>query len=351
MTKVSLLSDRDIENYNKFILRDKKTLIYYSNKYRLLLKQFLQAEDNYLIATDKNNNIVGILPSFVCFNPLLGNVLNSLPFYGSHGSILEFEGNHEVRAALLNRICELSFEKKCIASTIITTPFEENIECYDQILVDALHDRRIGQITSLPAISESLEVDLMASFHQKTRNMIRKAQKVGLTYSNLCTDELFSFLVDTHHENISSMNGLAKPKHFFDLLRENFELNKDYKLYTAFLEDKPIATLLLLYFNKTVEYFTPAIVAEYRTLQPLSFLIFQAMQDAIYEGYLYWNWGGTWLTQDGVYLFKKRWGTQDYPYNYYTKIYHSKLLNVSKQQLLEQYPYFYVLPFNKLNAS
>jgi lipid II:glycine glycyltransferase (peptidoglycan interpeptide bridge formation enzyme) len=118
-------------------------------------------------------------------------------------------------------------------------------------------------------------------------------------------------------------------------------------LYLADLNGTLIAALLLLYFNRTVEYYTPVVRMGYRTLQPLSLLIFTAMKDALRRGFIYWNWGGTWLTQDGVYRFKSRWNTRDYPYYYYTTIYRNSILKLTKQKLLEEYPYFYVLLFPK----
>lgn len=53
----------------------------------------------------------------------------------------------------------------------------------------------------------------------------------------------------------------------------------------ASLDGRPVAALLLLYFNRTVEYFAPVIEHEYRSRQPLSFLIWQGMLDAVHRGY------------------------------------------------------------------
>ena len=92
------------------------------------------------------------------------------------------------------------------------------------------------------------------------------------------------------------------------------------KIFIAEKEGIKIAGLLLFYFNKSIEYFTPVIVNEFRSLQPLSLLIFEAMKDGISRNYEFWNWGGTWLTQDGVYRFKKMWGSEDLKYFYYVKI-------------------------------
>jgi hypothetical protein len=75
------------------------------------------------------------------------------------------------------------------------------------------------------------------------------------------------------------------------------------------------------------------------------------MCDAVDEGYKWWNWGGTWLSQGGVYNFKSRWGTSDHKYFYYTKVYNEALLEYPTGTLLKEYPYFFVVPFNVLSTA
>ena len=65
----------------------------------------------------------------------------------------------------------------------------------------------------------------------------------------------------------------------------------DWSVFTAFHDGCPVAALLLFYFNKTVEYFTPVTVHEYRNFQPMSLIVFEAMRDAINRGMTNWNWG------------------------------------------------------------
>jgi hypothetical protein len=180
--------------------------------------------------------------------------------------------------------------------------------------------------------------------------MIRKGEKSGIEWNISDDRKDLDFLIDTHRENVGKLGGIYKDKNFFEIVIDNFLPGKEYKLFVAYLDGRPIAALLLFYFNKTVEYFTPVIKEEYRSLQPLSKLIYEGMKDALKDGYKHWNWGGTWKAQEGVYRFKKRWGTSDYPYFYYTKIYDKGLLDLSKEELLSEYPHFFVLPFDKLNS-
>jgi len=122
----------------------------------------------------------------------------------------------------------------------------------------------------------------------------------------------------------------------------------DWAIFTAILRGQPVAALLVFYFNRTVEYFTPVVVETYRQTQALSLVIYKAMQEAMAEGFSNWNWGGTWLSQRGVYDFKKRWGTADYSYYYYTRILNGSIRTQTKEALLDMYPGFYVLPFSAL---
>ena len=90
-----------------------------------------------------------------------------------------------------------------------------------------------------------------------------------------------------------------------------------------------------------------------RFYQPMSLLIFEAMKEAAKRGYLYWNWGGTWITQSGVYKFKSRWGTQDRRYYYYIQEYNkdNPLRELTAQEIQTEFPYFYVLPFKTLRSE
>ena len=43
-------------------------------------------------------------------------------------------------------------------------------------------------------------------------------------------------------------------------------------------------------------------------------------RDAVERGYAWWNWGGTWLTQEGVLRFKRKWGARERRYRYFVKL-------------------------------
>ena len=100
--------------------------------------------------------------------------------------------------------------------------------------------------------------------------------------------------------------------------------------------------------NSTIEYFTPCTLNNYRNYQASALLIFEAMKYAIDKNFKNWNWGGTWESQKGVYDFKKKWGSIDLNYYYFTKVYNPEILNQTSDKLLELYPNFYITSFSNL---
>lgn len=325
-------------SYREFLSGHENSLLYYSLKYRDMLVELLECESKYLVAED-NGKVAGILPLMVKHGEY-GSVVNSLPFYGSNGGILAADEN--AYRLLLGEYNRIAGSDRTAAATLVANPLETFD--YHGISHD-MTDKRIGQWTPLPGREDPGE-KLMGSFHYKTRNMIRKAQKSGVTVK--IDNTAMEFIKHLHKRNMAAIGGKPKPDRFFTLVERHFLPTVDYDIYTASKDGQFIAGLLVFYFNRTVEYFTPVTEKVYRNVQPLSAIIYRAMIDAAQRGFTWWNWGGTWVTQEGVYRFKKRWGTVDKEYTYYTRINDPEIYNRSKEELLRVYDNFYVVDFKKL---
>ena len=342
--KIVLLDNSMEEKYDNFLLDISESLFYHSNKYRHFLRSYLKSKDIYFLAID-NDEIIGALPSFL-FEGEKGKVLNSLPFYGSNGGVISKVENRDVVSEIL--VDEfLSFGKNngCVASTIITSPFGGPNAFYEQLEYD-FRDERIGQITSI-SLDENSEEKLMKKFSSRATD-VRKALKNSINVIERNDEKGIQFIMETHHENMDTIGGLSKPSEFFDLIPAIFTPGEDYKIYIAEKNGEFIAGVLLFYYNQKVEYFTPVVKAEYRTYQPLSLLIFRAFEDAAKRGFTSWNWGGTWISQEGVFNFKKKWNTDNTSYYYYSFLYAKEILQLSREEILSAFPNFFVLPFNVL---
>ncbi|MEM5777471.1 MAG: peptidoglycan bridge formation glycyltransferase FemA/FemB family protein [Candidatus Aenigmatarchaeota archaeon] len=337
--KIILLEKNLEDKYENFLLKHSESLVYYSIKFKEFLKEVLDCEEEYLLAIE-NNEIRGVLP-LMKRRGKYGYVYNSLPFYGSNGGIIA--DNKEAFSYLINQYNNLIENSNIGSAVIISNPLY-NREYYSSIRYDII-DERIGQFTEL-SFNNDAETELMSKIDSSARRNVKKAFKIGIKVE--IDNTQFEFLKKTHYDNMKAINGKAKPQKFFNLVTKYFEEGKDYNLYVALLDGKPIAGLLLFYYNKIVEYYIPAIVQEFRSYQPLALIIYQAMVDAFKKGYDLWNWGGTWLTQEGVYRFKKKWGAKEIEYFYYIKINNKDIYTSTKEEIQKEYDNFFVIPFDKL---
>jgi CelD/BcsL family acetyltransferase involved in cellulose biosynthesis len=337
--------------YERFLADRPEAMIYASLAWRRLLEDYLEVEPLYLVALERGE-ISAALPAFIKRTPGVGAVINSLPFFGSNGGVLVAPGADAAGVALVYALDAAAERFGCVTATLIESPLMPDASLYGGVFGDTLRDRRIGQLTSLvPADAD--EGHLLARCEASARRNVNKARRLGVVVEEGDWDEGWDYLAVTHHANIEAMGGRTKPRRFFSLLRRHLAYGTQCRLFVARHNGEPIAALLLLYFNRTVEYFTPAISASARSSQPLSLLLCKAMTRAAAEGFGWWNWGGTWETQQGVYRFKRKWAAQDHPYTYYIKPYQGfdKVSSMSREVLMDAFPDFYVYPLGQSTTA
>lgn len=339
--------ESDIEGLLK---SSSKTLFYHSVKYHIFLREYLSCKHVYFLAYD-NNELVACLP-FLYKESDKGSVFNSLPYYGSNGSFisldnLDLDKKKEVFSNLYDNFITFSNNKNVLSSTIVDSPLN-TASITHEILGFEATDYRIGQITPLPEKSDNIDEGLLKLFDNPRPRNIKKANKSGVVVKEEHSLDALKFLFKVHKDNIDSINGISKTQDFFTAIPNHFS-NDDYSVFIAYKDGEPISGLLLFYYNETVEYFTPATIHDYRNIQPSALIIFEAMKNAILRGFKYWNWGGTWESQKGVYDFKKKWGAKDFNYSYYTKIYSEEILSLPKQELSRLFSNFYTYNYNLFN--
>jgi len=352
---IDLIPDDLADEYDTFVLSVDSSLLFASWRYRVFLQRVVPRAYPRYVGAWNNGKLVGVLPLFVVTGEY-GSVVNSLPFYGSNGACIvqQQAGQAEIKQALLREYRDICDDVDAVTSSIVTNPLMRDASFYDEQLDYTYREQRIGQVTVLPGTEEAghgTEEALMASLHSKTRNCIRKGMKSGISVRKSTSEDDMRQLLDLHDRGMKAIGGRAKDWAVFKTIRDVFCPGRDYTLYIGERGGETVAALLLLYWNHTVEYFVPASLDECRIYQPMSLLIYRAMADAIVQGYRNWNWGGTWLSQSGVYQFKRRWGSEDLPYFYYTKVSNRQILHLDEETILAEYPNVFVCPFGQLKGS
>lgn len=352
--QIRALTADDAIPYEEFVQQNAFLPLYGNHHFLNFLENVAECKTHVLLAFAEGR-IVGSLPFAIAERGDVGCVVNSLPWYGSHGSVLVGHdlvakgASEDVISALLTEFARTIDRPDLLSSTMILLPDQEpHIATYEKILRPVQKDHRIGQMTELPASSDHDVENLEVVLKQKAR-IIRKSLRQG--FAEAVTDETWAwdFLVKTHTDNMEAIGGRAKPESHFQAMRANLP-SKMIRLSVCLSDGIPVAALLVFKVGAVYEYITPVIVHEFRSRQPLTFLIWMAMLEAIKSGYARWNWGGTWVGQENLHRFKRDLGGIDRPYSYLisaTEAGITKLREI-KPQLNSLFPNFYVYPYSEL---
>lgn len=342
--EVSLLEESQWQDYEDFVYRYPDALLYHTRKYIEMVREVTRGVPHVLLAWERNR-LVGVLPTVVSSDRGLGTVLNSLPFFGSHGGILaESLSLEEVFRSLLRFLDRVARDHGCVAATVILSPFDRHLPLYRTVWEPTCEDKRIGQVVMLPASASHL----MSQCTVKRRNNVRRAMRAGVEILSLSDGEAVTWLRKMHERGIGSRGGITKPASFFEWCQKETQVSDLCTFRFAMVKGRLAAGALLFQFKEYVDYYVSAIDPQFSKSNPLVLLIFRAMCEAIEGGKRYFNFGGTWTTQDSLYRFKSQFGARDFPYPYLVKVYDPNILTTRQGELLQAFPYFYVVPFSQL---
>jgi hypothetical protein len=333
-------ASKEGEAWDAFLRGHRGGLIYQSIRYRELLVDHLGCEPEYLVARE-SGEIRGVLP-LMWATDSGGRVCNSLPFYGSHGSPVADGSNTE--RALLDAYNERVTDSRTLAGTMVANPF---LGHDPPPPVHDMTEERISQVTALPERADPEAV--LAIIESSARRNIRKAERQGIRVD--LDHSALGELGQIHRGNMRSIGGLPKSEEFFAAIPRHLRPGEDFDLWVAQANGEMAAGLLVLYFDRVVEYFTPAIEHDHRSDQPLSLILLRAMVHAIDRAHRVWNWGGTQTTQHGVFRFKRKWGARQSRYRYFIQINDKSLLDSNAEEIQERFPHFYVVPFSVLRST
>jgi hypothetical protein len=321
----------DEPEVERFVAGHAEGLVYYMPAFCRYLLAVAGGECRSRLAFE-NGRLTGVLPALVKEGPY-GPVLNSLPFFGSYGGVLA--DGPEAEAALRAEYDRLA--AACTAAVWVSHPFTEVTPP-----AHTLTDERIAQWTPLV----QGDPGTLAVVEPSARRNVQRARAEGVTVRE--APEALAFLEATHRENMAAIGGRAKPEAFFSALGGAMTSGRDWRLYLAERSSEPLAALLTFEAVRTVEYVMPAVRESARPLQPTAAVLAHAMADAAARGFTRWNWGGTWLTQDGVYRFKKKWGAEERRYRYFITLNDRSLLACTAEDLSAAYPWYFTVPFGAL---
>lgn len=348
--EICALSNSGWDEYDNFVQTCDHSLIYNSPRYLNAISKIVGSAPTVLVAR-RAGRIVGSIASFFQSDGR-ARILNSLPYFGSHGDILLSESENEsssVAESLAFEFSAMAKEKDVGSVNVVSHPISPVIFKFADAIGLQAWDMRIGQMTPLSSQKnrEDAFAYILSRCTQKTRNLVKKGLRQGFKIRESCDRRDWDALIEAHTAGMRRIGGTPKTPMEFEAFRDTLHPSGCCRLYTAEKEGVFAGALLLLQHMGTVEYFTPAVLEAFRSEQALSAIIAHAMCDSILRGATLWNWGGTWSSQAGVYHFKQGWGAVDKPYTYWGRISDPILAGRAANALREEFRYFYVRPFHQ----
>ncbi len=336
-----IIQNIDYAEYENFI-KNNFSSFYHSKNHILFLKDLLKIKPHFIQVKEKNE-LMGMMPFFLKKSKH-GIVINSLPFFGSYGGIVN---KNDCTKSILDELNNFNIENDVLSSVIIPNPLLQNESMYENFYSYTFKDQRLIQCLDLNNQSENI---LWKSFEQRVRRAIRKSQKLNIEIKKLeLTDNIINEFYQMHKNEIKTKGGKIKPSNFFSNVKDNFSVGQDYEILSANKDGVTISYLLVFYHNNFAEYYMPAYDPIHKNTQSTSLLIWNSILNSLNRKIKFYNFGGTWKNQSELYRFKRGWNSKDFKYNYYIYCDLDKIKEIGIKEISKFYDFFYIAPYEQLS--
>ena len=307
----------------------------------------------FLMALRDGQAIAG-LPLYLFRGPA-GGVLTSVPQAGPLGGIFVRHGENDepAYAALLAAADRIAAESACIAMTLITNPLRDDVALYEKHLAP---DLVLENFTQIVQVARAVRGDAWVLPNNSERNpgrTIRKARAAGLS-ARLATDIGDLERWYPIHERRHTQLNLAPLPHA--LLRNIFMVlhpRGEAFLQLVMLEEEIAAGCLFIQHREICDAFIMSMNSALGDKAPNYLLVEQALFTMSRRGIRCMNWQSSPRRGDGVYNFKKQWGSEERPYYFVTKLYcpPERILSLGVDGARRGYPGHYVVPFGVFESG
>lgn len=197
----------------------------------------------------------------------------------------------------------------------------DNFVRYHPVLKNSVPMKDISNVIDL---GKTIAFDLTSpeviweNIISKNRNMIRKAEKNGIEIRHGKSLELFKDFRRIYNATMDKDN--AEEYYYFgEQFYESIhnDLNGNYEMFYAVLNDEIIAMSIMLFGNKQMHYHLSGSMIEYRNLAPSNLLLYKAALWGCEDGFKTFHLGGgVGSGEDNLYKFKAAFNKQsDYQFS------------------------------------
>jgi FemAB-related protein (PEP-CTERM system-associated) len=294
--------------WDRFVMAHPHSTIYHHSTWSGLIRQTYGYVPYSLAIEDGGDDFSAILPLFRVKSWLTGDRLVCLSFAHTCGPL---GYSSEDISKLMNHAISYAEAERC---DYIEIRSQNNIlDTPDLCFVR--HDYFSTFILELCS-----DIDLLWRRLKKERSVeysVKKARKFGVSVK--LADSL-SDLKEFYELNLKTRKKHGMPPQpfpFFGNLWKILGQRDMAKILLAEYEGKIIAGITLFVFKDVVTYAYGASAEDYLHLCPIHLLLWEAIQWACESGYRYFDFGRTSPDNQGLWDFKRRWGTTEVPITHY----------------------------------
>ena len=241
----------------------------------------------------------GVLPAFVVRRPFQGPVVCSMPFLDTGGPCSQSAAiSRQLVAELVRRAADIGarlVELRCIEPLDIDIP------------------ANLDKVTMMLSLPDDPQV-LWQGLNAKVRNLVRKAERAGLTVE-FGGMELLNAFYGVFAVNMRDLGSPVHSKTFFAAILNAF--GDQVRIAVIRKEKTIIGGLLAIEFDGMLSVPWASSLREYFHLSPNMLLYWQTLRQACLDGVSRFDFGRSSRNQ-GTYHFKKQWGAEEKQLYWYT---------------------------------
>lgn len=344
---IRLLTLNDCALWHSFLDRisDQRKDIYFSPEYYSLYQNYGDGEARCFVY-EKDGNIA--------MYPFLMNAISPLGYaldkeyydiqgaYGYNGLIASTEDVGFIAEfwAVFDAWCK---ENDIVAEFMRFHPLMSN-----QKLATPQMKTFFSRNTVMLDLSLSLDEIWTQQFSSKNRNMVRKAEKEGVTIVESDDYETFRNLYDSTMTNLNAEDYYFFPQSYYIEFKESFKDNSI--LYLALLDDKVIAGSMFMFSQDYAHYHLSARDRNYSKYAANNLILWHGIQKAKERGCKWFHLGGgtTGDENDSLLLFKQNFSKKKLEFWIGKRVHNQKVYDNVVSQWKNKFPVSYEHNYMKL---
>lgn len=301
--QIRLYHESDREIWDAFVQSNPASTHCYLSGWKNVFERAYHHKGEYFLA-EENGSLIGILPLCRVKSLFFGNQLVSVPFLNYGGPLT----NSDIaKRALIAEAIKLAKETR---TSRIELRNIDPLGIPDSTLGEKFfkNTQKVRMLLKLPDSREGF----LESFKAKMRSQIFRAQREGMKAS-IGGIELLDDFYQVFSHNMRDLGSPVHSKKFFAEIMAEFKSNS--RIGVIQYQNQPVATGLIICFQKVVEIPWASSLREFNRFSPNMFLYWTFLEYARDKDFKYFDFGRS-TFGEGTYKFKQQWGAEGHPLNW-----------------------------------